>query len=134
MAAIPGYGGTLLVGTAPSPTHQPVGVNDVQLPFTAAQYDTTSLGAAGWSSFLAGLKSGKPVVKGYWDKSDTTGQVVLETAFFANTLLYFIASPNAGTNTYTFSGYISDLQIHDPVNNIVDVQYTIQITGAVVAV
>jgi hypothetical protein len=97
-------------------------------------YTTTSLGGAGWESFIPGLKSGKPVVKGYWGKSDTNGQAVLENAFFNNTLLYFIASPNGGTNTYSFTGYISDLQIHDPVNNVVDVQYTIQITGAVTVV
>lgn len=134
MAAQPGYVATLLAGTAPNPTHQPVGINDVQAPYTAAQYDITSLGAAGWSSFLAGLKSGKPVVKGSWDKSDTNGQAVIEAAFFANTLLYFIASPNGGTNTYAFTAYVSDLQIHTPVNNVSDVQYTLQITGAVTVV
>lgn len=132
MAATGGNAGYLFVGTAPSPTHNIAGMNDNSMPFTKSMYDTTSLGTVvNWNTFIPGLKTGKPVVKGYWDKSDTNGQLVVENAFFNDTLLYFIASPNNGTNTYSFTGYIADLQVNDPVNALVDFQYTIQITGAV---
>ena len=128
-----GYLGSLKVGTAPSPTNSAVDLTDVEIPLAAEMYDTTALGGGGWKTFIAGLRSGTVTVKANWNLGDTTGQLVMQNAFFNATLLYFVASPN-GTNTYTFSAYVKDYKVHDPVNNKVEADYTLQITGAVTAV
>lgn len=129
----PGYAGWVKVGTSASPTNKVAGVSDISTPFTAGMYDVSNMDAGstnGWQQFIAGLRGGKVTIKAWYDPTDTNGQVVLQSAWLAGTLLYFIVSIN-GTNTATFTGYVSDFPPHGPVNNANDVSFSVQVTGAV---
>ena len=135
MTAVPtaGYNGWVKVGTTASPTNKVAGVSDISAPFTAAMYDVSNMDAAngGFQTYVPGLRGGKMTLKCWYDPTDTNGQVVLQNAWLNNTLLYFIVSIN-GSNTATFTGYVSDFPPHGPVNNANDVSFGVQITGAVV--
>lgn len=131
MAATAGYLGTTKVGTSASPTNLLSDVTDISMPWKVAAYDTSSMNATnnGWETDIPGLGSGTVTWKCNYVPGDTNGQLVMTTAYAAKTLLYFIVSPN-GTNTATFSGYVTDFQVHAPVNNKADVTYTVKVNGA----
>jgi len=120
------------VGLAASPTNSAGQMKDVDIPLAADMYETTIMSASGWKTFLAGLKTGLLNLKMNYDHTDTNGQVVIETAFINGTLLFFIVSPNNNVNTYTFTAFVKDYKIHDPVNNIVELDGAFQISGSVV--
>src|SRR5579862_4316357 len=99
--AIAAYPATLKIG---SNTIQDIMTFD--LPFKMDMAETTAFGGSGGAQ--VGTKTFIPtlfglVVKatGSWNKGDTTGQALLETAFFGRTTVTVIVSPN-GTNTYTY--------------------------------
>lgn len=127
-----GYLGYVYVATTPSPTHALAQVMDSETPLTTTMWSTTALGAGGWETFLAGIRSGVWNGKLSYDQTDTLGQLVITNAYFATppTLLYFIVSPN-GTNTLAFTAYVKDYKVHDPANGKVDLDLALQITGAV---
>ena len=133
MTAVPtqGFLGWVKVGTSASPTNKVAGVSDISLPFSAGQYDVSNMDATnnGWQQFIPGLKGAKHQIKVWYDPTDTNGQLVLMNAWLNGTLLYFIASIN-GTNTATFTAYVSDMQQHGPVNNANEATYTLQMTGS----
>ncbi len=127
-----GFLGWVKVSTAPTPTNKVAGVSDITLPLAAGMYDVSSMDATnnGWQQYIPGLKGAKPAIKVWYDPTDTNGQAVLNSAWTAGTLLYFVASIN-GTNTATFTAYVSDVSQHGPVNNANECTYTIQVTGSV---
>ena len=133
VTATDGFLGYCKVGVSSNPTNKVAGVSDITLPLTAAQYDVSNMDSGstnGWQVYIPGLKGSKVALKVWYDPTDTNGQVVMNSAWSAGTLLYFIVSIN-GTNTATFTGYISDIQNHGPVNNANDATYNIQVTGSI---
>lgn len=127
-----GFLGSVKVGPSASPTNLMSDVTDISEPWAAAQYDISSMNATnnGWQQYIPGLKGGKVTIKANYVPGDTNGQQVMTNAWVNGTLLYFITSKN-GTNTATYSGYISDVQIHAPVNNKSDVTYVIMVSSSV---
>src|ERR1700694_1550661 len=81
-------------------------IQTLELPFKMDMHNTTAFGgsggaAVGTKTFIPTLYGMQVKLAGSWAKTDTTGQLLLENAFFARTTVSLIASPN-GTNTYTF--------------------------------
>lgn len=66
-----------------------------------------------------------------WDLADTNGQLAMQNALIAGTLLSFTVTPNNGTNTYVFSGYVKKIQVKDDVSKINEASYDIQPSGAI---
>jgi hypothetical protein len=108
-------------------------IQNFELPFKMDTVETTAFGGAGGAA--VGTKTFIPtlygmVVKltGSWNKADTTGQLLLENAFFARTTVTLICSPN-GTNTYTFGAWVSGYTIKGDTKGKVDVDYEITMNG-----
>lgn len=101
----------------------------VDMPETTA-FSGSGGAAVGTKTFIPTLLGMQCKVSGSWNKADTNGQLVMETNFFARTLTTFIYSPN-GTNTYTFSGYITDYDIKTDPKSKVDVDFGITMNGTV---
>lgn len=109
-------------------------INDIKtydLPFKMVMEDVTSLSGPtpGTKQFLPTLYESQIKCSGQWNKADT-GQAAFETAFFGRTKVSLIFSPN-GTNTYTCSCWISDYTIKAEVKSVVQVDFTLQMDGAV---
>ena len=105
--AIAAYPATLKIST-----NAVLDIMTHELPFKMDNVETTAFSgsggaAVGTKTFVPTLLGMQAKIIGSWNKADTNGQLVIETAFFARTLTTFIFSPN-GTNTYTFSAYIID--------------------------
>ncbi len=129
---IAGNNGYLKISTAPSPTNSVTGITQQDLTISSAMYDVSSMGNA-WEVFIPGLKSGAFDLKLNYDYSDTNGQKMLQDALFNATLLYAELSVNNGANKFSFTFYVKDLKISDPVNNVVTADVTPQITGPITA-
>lgn len=131
--AIAGYPATVKIGAN---TIQDI--QNLELPFKMDTVETTAFGgsggaAVGTKTFIPTLLGMQVKLSGSWNKADTTGQALLETAFFARTTVTLIASPN-GSNTYTFAAWVSDYTIKADTKGKVDVDYALTMNGDVTRV
>ncbi|SRR6266704_763983 len=131
MAQTAGFNGLLKLSTTPSPTTTIGQLKDAQQQLAADMYDVTFMGDRA-KDFLSGLYGGTIPAKCNYDKTDSV-QTVAEAAFFAGTLLYYIFSPSNGAANTNYAGtlYVANWNVHDPVNNVVEIDATFQITGAI---
>ena len=128
--AIAGYPGTVKIGAN---TIQDI--QNFELPFKMDTVETTAFGgsggaAVGTKTFIPTLYGMQVKLTGSWAKTDTTGQLLLENAFFGRNTVTLICSPN-GTNTYTFACWVSDYTIKADTKGKVDVDYAVTMNGAV---
>lgn len=115
-------------------------INDIdnfELPFKMDTVETTAFSGSGGATpgaktFIPTLLGMVQKVSGSWNKADP-GQLALETAFFARTEVAIVASPN-GTNTYSFSAWVSDYDIKAAVKGKIDADYTLTMNGNVTLV
>jgi len=128
--ALAGYPATVKIGANT--------IQDIQsydLPFKMAMLATTAFGGSsgatvGTETFIPGLLGMATKLTGNWNKADTTGQLLLEAAFFARTTVTLIASPN-GTSTYTFAAWVSDYNIKADVKGLITADYSLTMNGNV---
>lgn len=90
-------------------------------------YDGSIIGD-NWKENVAGLRSLTGTVMGWWYITDT-GQAALQTAALGGTTLALHLSAN-GTNEYTGTAIINQIQIKSPVNGIVEVQFSFTSSGS----
>jgi|SRR5579859_4236565 len=128
MAAVAGY--AALVKNA---TNTLATITDAELPIASEMYDTSALNGGRAKTFIAGLYDSTLNLKLNWDASDTNGLIAFQTNILgaSPSVIAFTFSANGGTNNYTFNGWIKDLKVHAPVNNKVEADATVQVTGAV---
>lgn len=132
MAATAGYTGLVKIST-----NTVANVKSDTFDVTRMMEDITSMSTSGTpvaaKSFLPTLYEGACTITCNWDLTDTTGQLAMQNAFFAGTLLSFTLSPNNNTNTYAFSAYIKKIGIKDDVSKVNEASYELQISGAITA-
>jgi len=129
MPAIASYLATIKIGAIV------VGnITTFDMPFKMDLIDITAFSGAspGTHVFLPTLLGSQIKANGHWDKTDP-GQALIETAFFARTLIALIFSPNV-TNTYSLSAWIADYQIKADVKNVVVADFTLHMNGGVTLV
>lgn len=128
--AIAGYPATVKIA---SNTIQDI--DTLELPFKMDVVETTAFGgsggaAVGTKTYIPTLYGLQLKLTGRWNKADTTGQLLLENAFFGRTTVSLIASPN-GTNTYTFACWVSDYTIKADTKGAVVADYALTMNGDV---
>jgi hypothetical protein len=128
MAAIVGYNGSVKLG-ATGGTDVVANIQNWELPLAADQYDVSVLGL-GWKQYLPGLNGAVGKASSFFDTSDTSGQVALMNAQLNGTLLTINLYVD-DTHYFSGSAYVSQLDIKDPVNNVITADYTLQFTGAI---
>lgn len=92
-------------------------------------YDSTAFGS-GWHSFTSGLKGSTGTASGRWYGGDTNGQAALQAAVLGGTTVTLNLSPN-GTNQYSGTAFIKQMQVKTPVNGTVDVTFNFTYSGTV---
>lgn len=129
--AIAAYPSTLKIGSN--------AINDIMtydLPFKMDMAETTAFSgsggaAVGTKTFIPTLFGMVVKASGSWAaKTDTNGQALLESAFFARTTVTVIVSPN-GSNTYTYTAWISGYDIKGDPKKQVEVDFELTVNGAV---
>ena len=128
MAALAGYGALVKNATNTLAT-----VTDAELDLSSDMYETTAINGGRAKVYVPGLYGATFPCKMNWDASDTNGVLAFQSNILgaSPSTIAFTLSPNGGTNNYTFSGYIKDMKVHAPVNNKVEADVTVQISGSV---
>jgi len=132
MAAIRGVGASFLLGT-----NVVAGLTSISNPISADSLDVTTFNATAMRDFIAGLRSGSIDISGYYESTDTTGQVAMFTAMLAGTKLTSTQKPKIlwnGVNGFTGDGIITSLTVDAAVDGIVNFSATIQLTGTIAVV
>ncbi len=128
MAATAGYQGQVKIGAAVI-----ANIKSNQFDMQRQMDDVTVMLAtpSPYKSFLPVLIDMTFQITANWDLADTTGQLAMQNALLAGTLLSFTVTPNNGTNTYAFSGYIKKIGVKTDVSKVNEASYDIQPTGTI---
>jgi len=108
-------------------------LNNVALNNSADSLDITTFDSSCKREFLAGLRSATIDISGFYDPSDTNGQVAMWTAYDAGALLTTTQKPKIlwdGTNGFEGDAYITSYNIDVAVDGVVNFSATLQVTGA----
>lgn len=127
--ATSGYQGIFKVSTVAL-----VQIQSCEIQFKGETYDVTVMSgtsAPQWKAFIAGLLDAQIKVVGFWDQINDAGQATLWTDFTGGTAVSWSFSPNAGTNKYSGSGYITGIPLKFPVNGAETWEIDIQSSGAI---
>ncbi len=127
MAASAGYSGNVKIGA-----NTVANIKSDQFDMQRAMDDVTAMLATptGFKVFLPTLAEMTFSMSANWDLTDTTGQLAMQNAWINATLLTFTVTPNGGTNTYVFSGYVKKIGLKDDVSKVNEVSYDIQPSGS----
>lgn len=127
--AVAGYGGEVKISTAVVAQ-----VKQWELPLAADLYDTSVMGSQ-WKQYIAGLLGSDAKIDVFFDLTDTTGQVAIQTAFLAGTsvsLSLLTSNANSATqHTYSGTAFVKGIDIKDPVNAAEEASLTLTFTGAI---
>lgn len=109
------------------------GLNTITNPYTSESLDVTVFSSNCVREFLAGLISGTITISGFYEVTDTAGQVAMFTAFLARTKLTTTQKPKIlwnGTNGIEADGIITNYEVGAQVGQIISFSATIQLSGA----
>jgi predicted secreted protein len=113
------------------------GLTSISNAFTGDSLDITTFDSDCFREFIAGLKGATIDFSGFYDPTDTAGQVALFTAFLAGTKLTTAQKPVFsvdGTHGFTGDGYVTAYSVDASVDGIVNFSASIQLSGTVAVV
>ena len=129
MSAVKGCGATFSLGT-----NQVATLTSISNPITRDSLDVTSFDSSCLREFINGLGSMTIDISGYYDSTDTTGQIAMQTAILAGTTLTTTQQPKIlwdGTNGIQADAVITSLTIDAAVDGIVNFSASLQCTGTI---
>lgn len=122
--AIAGKGGSVkVVGTPDTVIGE---IREWQLTVNRADYDKTALGDD-WESKVIGLGSWSGQLTGFFAIASDTGQTLLNNAILNGTALY--VELKTSTNTYEGQVNPTQVQVGNPVDNLVSFQFSFDGNG-----
>jgi len=120
-----GYGASFALGE-----NTVAELNSITNAFTGDSLDVTAFGEV-VRSFLAGLRSGTINISGFYDPTDTNGQVAMMTAFLAGTVLTDAVFLTNGTNGFSADAIVTNYSVDATVAGTVNFSATLQLTGTI---
>jgi predicted secreted protein len=126
MAATAAFNGYVKIGTSVIAL-----LNSADLQSAAKQLETTALGGNGWDAFIMGTLGGKLACKGAYDQTDTNGQAIIQSNFFARTSIPTVVFSPDGVKTFTFAAFVLDYKPGATVNGLATLDFTLLPTGIV---
>jgi hypothetical protein len=125
--ALPGCGASFLLNT-----NVVAELTNISNAMTGETLDVTSFDSSCVREFIAGLRSGTIDVSGYYDPTDTNGQVALLAALLAGSLLVTPKFLVDGTNGFSaVNGVVSSSTVDAAVDGLVNFSATIQLSGTI---
>lgn len=112
-------------------------LNNISNPLTADSLDVTTFDSSCLREFIAGLRSGTIDISGFYDPSDTTGQVAILTAFLNGTKLETTQQPKIlwdGVNGLSADAIVTSYNVDAAVEGLVNFSATLQLTGTITVI
>jgi predicted secreted protein len=133
MPALAGKGLVIQVATTSGGTYNTVvGMNDASMSIDGDNQDITAFGDS-YIARIQGLKDVSYSLSGYFDATDTTGQIRIRTALLNDSELHVKFLPD-GTNGFRQQVRVSSFEMSGSVDGIVEVSIELEGTGAIAAV
>ena len=110
-----------------------VGLNDGSVKVNGETIDVTTFASGGWVQKIQGLKSAEISLSGFFEPTDTTGQVALRTALLNGTTQTINALMD-GTIGWTGTFLVSGFETGASPSGEVSVSISLESTGAVTVV
>lgn len=130
MSTLAGKNTTLWVGASPAKV---AGLESFNCGATASTIATAIMGDT-WETFVAGLLKGDEIsAAGFFDPTDTTGQIALRTAFLAGTPIACEVRYGTTVPKVAFSALVLGFATNSGTNTAVTVTIKIQPNGAMVS-
>ena len=110
-------------------------LTNVTNTFTGETLDITTFDSSCVREFIQGLKSGSVSITGYYDPTDTNGQVAMMTAFLAGTNIVVPKFLVDGTHGFSGAeGVVSSYAVDATIDGLVGFSSTIQLSGTLAVV
>ena len=107
-------------------------LTNISNAMTGETLDVTSFDSGCVREFVAGLRSGTIDVSGFYDPTDTNGQVALVAGLLAGTAITAPKFLVDGTNGFTaVSGIMANSTVDAGVDGLVNFSASIQLSGAI---
>lgn len=110
-------------------------LSNVTNSYTGDTLDITTFDSECLREFIAGLRSGTIDISGFYDPTDTTGQVAMFTAFLAGDVLETTQKPKFLVdelgNGFEADGLIASYNVDAEVSDKVNFSATVQLTGTI---
>ncbi len=133
MAVSRGRLATLELGTDGT-TYNPIGkIVDATLSVDSADITVTTHDSGQWEEFLQGRGKATIEAKVRYDEADAQ-QAQAITGFYNQTVFYWRFRPRgtlSGAKQYVAQGYLKSAPIMTPNDDVVDLTFNIQLTGAI---
>lgn len=125
--ALPGNAASFLIGA-----NTVAELTSVTNTITGEELDTTTFDDGIFRTFIAGLVNGQMSISGYYDPTDTNGQVALRSAILGGTLISTPKFLVDGTNGFSaVNGLITSIDIGAEVAGLVTFAATIRLSGTI---
>jgi len=127
---VAGKSSKLQVSTDDTVYNDVADINSVTFTQNGETVDVTAFDSLGWREFIQGLKGATMTAEGFWNGSDTNGQVAIRNAWANDSALYakYLYDGTAG-----FKGQVkvTSVEVSGAVDGAVTATFDLQITGAV---
>lgn len=107
-----------------------VGMNDGSVKVNGETIDVTTFASGGWVQKIQGLKSAEISLSGFFEPTDTTGQVTLRTALLNGTSQAITALMD-GTVGWTGNFLVTGFETGASSSSEVSVSISLESTGAI---
>ena len=124
MTAIVGY-----AGAAKLSTNTIALIKSWELPLNNDLADITTFGDA-WKDYLPTLNGADPKIEGFWDMTDTNGQLALQNAYLNSTSVTLRLYVNT-SNYYSGTAYIKSLNVKAAVDGVIEFSADLSFSGAI---
>lgn len=104
-------------------------INDAGPSISADNQDVTVFGDD-WMDRIQGLKDGSWSLGGFYDPTDTTGQMAILNALLNDTAIYIQVFPGGGTAGFQQQVKVATFEVSDAVDGVCEVSIDLEGAGA----
>lgn len=111
-----------------------LGINDATFTINGEIVDVSTFESGGWRERLQNLRDATITISGFYDPSDTTGQIVFRTAVLTQAVVedvIVLADSNSATSGFVCDAFVESFEISPSVEGAVPVSITLQSTGQI---
>ena len=109
-------------------------MSDASMTINGELLDRTTFDDDGWRRKLAGIKDASISISGFYNPSDTTGQVALRTAALAGSVISdftFLSDKNSATSGFKCDALVGSFEVGAEVAGLVSVSISLESDGEV---
>ena len=109
-------------------------INDASFTINGEVIDVSAFDGEGWSEFIQGLRDADIDISGFYDATDTNGQVVARAAILTQNIVSdvtVLSNANLATSGFTCDAFVETFEISTTVDGAVELSISMQSSGPI---